>query len=57
MGIEPVSPGPILILTSFVALPSVAVILSAILRGTGVMVLLGVLSDLAGGGGLVITGS
>ena len=57
MGIEPVSSGPILILLSFVALPSAVVILSAIRRGTGVMVLLGVLSNLAGVGGLVITGS
>ena len=52
VGIEPVSSGPILILLSFNALASAAVILSAIRRGTGVMVLLGVCSILAGVGGL-----
>ena len=53
-GIEPVSSGPILILNSFNALPSAAVIRSASRRWTGVLVLLGVCSALAGVGGLAV---
>ena len=54
-GIELVSSGPIVNLKSFVAHPSAAVILLAIRRGTGVMVLLGVCSILAGVGELGVT--
>ena len=51
-GIELVSSGPILILLSFLALPSAAVILSASRLGAGVLALAGVCSTLAGVGEL-----
>ena len=54
-GIELVSSGPINNLKSFVAHPSAAVIRSAIRRGTGVMVRLGICSTLAGVGELAVT--
>ena len=56
-GVEPVSSGPILILLSFKALPSAAVIQSASQRWTGVLVLLGVGSALVGGGELAVISS